>query len=79
MRIRVTWEDIVTGCRGEPNSCPVALAVHRSFPKSKVTVAHGQIRVGHRRIPMPQCVQDFINWFDELNVVKPFSFNLKIK
>ncbi len=79
MRIRVTQKDIIKGCRGEPNNCPVALAVHRCFPNSKITVAFGQILVGQWRFPMPVSVSMFILHFDNCTRVKPFSFNLKIK
>jgi hypothetical protein len=83
--INVTERDIKLGERRSLKSCPVALAICRTFKKSadtlRLAVTESVIRKGHNLMDI-NCtlIQNWIINFDSkdrLFNVKPFCFTLK--
>lgn len=78
--IEVTDEDIENGAPHDPQSCPVALAIKRVFPKDDVYVASTFVDVWDREAninwttPTPNKVRVFIDSFDNDVAVEPFVF-----
>ncbi len=78
--INVTQDNIDAGqpCKG--NSCPVALALHDatglSWYAGDQNLYH-ENRYG-RRVTTPKVVREFIEAFDDIRDVRPFSFTLEI-
>ena len=77
--IRVTADDITKGEPSECRCCPIALAMQRRFPRSKVNVGRISFRVGKWHGWLPESAQDFICNFDDNYLVKPFTFRLKLQ
>ena len=83
MKITVTPLDIVAGARGEPCSCPIALAIRRQIPGSDPLVTPEEVgiewddrRVDYPAYDLPQEARDFIGRFDAGLPVDPFEFDL---
>jgi len=83
----VTQKDIDNGVRSEPGSCPVALALRRTFKAGKAGVGASTMRVGefhskeYKSFDATKTVYNFIAEFDKngRNGVKPFSFTATLK
>lgn len=83
MKIRVIRDDIRKGKRKSLCECPVARALKRQTPFSKITVCSAltfiQSNGGSVVVDAPKAVSDFITKFDLGEPVKPFTFELVIK
>lgn len=80
--IRVTAEDIKSGRRSSPDSCPIASALYRMEFEEGPSVGYDECsfsRGGKRlKVPLPESAQVFIEHFDLGEPVKPFSFYLDL-
>jgi hypothetical protein len=78
MLIQVTQEDIDLGVKCSCSKCPVARAIHREtseFVAAGLTV----VIIGKSRpVQLPDEVEEFIQAFDEGQLVTPFSFELNV-
>jgi hypothetical protein len=82
--VSVTKRDITKGEAGDPQSCPIALAIRRLVKKSVTADVQGDEGVEFiykgkfcvRKLPVK--AKDFIFDFDDLEAVEPFSFNMNI-
>jgi hypothetical protein len=83
MKILVTADDIENGLRNNCFQCPVALAIFRTLPTSRVKVTEtrtsiwdmdGRVKVYYT----PLTVSQFIRKYDHEQFVEPFSFELDI-
>lgn len=85
MRISVTKNDIKQGVEGSPYSCPIARALKRNgFEHVFVDGARNPIGRKHGKRyrvsrPFERTVNKFIDLFDVNEVVKPFSFIIKME
>ena len=87
MKIQVTREDIQRGQKGQPSSCPVALAVARAFPGGNPGVGLSTVSVGfgmsREMYDLPRKAKLFISLFDGGSkimgwiFVRPFTFEIK--
>lgn len=75
MKINVTQEDIDRGIPESCDKCAVALAVQRET-KERVTVSPEEIRIGNKLYDTPIIAAKFIESYDSLDDVSPFSFEL---
>jgi hypothetical protein len=86
MKISVTQEHIRRGVPRRPWCCPIALALGDVLDDShqKISVKENEIEIG--QIPYvvlitrktPEICQDFIEAFDNGDVVQPFEFEVDI-
>ena len=79
MRINVTQEHIDNGSVQNTESCPVALAVVSQTGRMTRVFPDYIFIEGETRIDLPSKAKQFVDDFDELKFVEPFSFNLPIK
>lgn len=72
MRVWVSKKDIENGCRGDPWSCPVALALKRKFGKRKeICVGATVTDIGKIRYYNSLSAEEFVRSFDNYNTVSP--------
>lgn len=64
MRIYVGKCDINAGIQCNENKCGIAQAVQRRFPKSKIKVEYGQVKIGKTKYNLCETGNDFIDTFD---------------
>ena len=81
--IDVTQDDIDNGNRNDKWSCPIANAWNRKFPASEVSVGTESIAFidcdgFSARVQMPYKAKRFIEKFDNLVTVEPFSFTVTV-
>lgn len=80
MKIRVTSADIKRGNPNRAKSCAIAIAAKRIF-KTKLSVSDDCICVftksGTAYYNLPRVAQRFIDRFDDYQIVRPFSFEVK--
>ena len=80
MKIRVTAEHIKNGQRGEPQACPVALAIKEATGIMWITVGpHDMSTMSESQLTLPVSVQKFIRAFDHgerKEEVVPFDFEI---
>jgi hypothetical protein len=81
-KIQVTKKDIRSGDPGFSRSCPVALAVIRTYPDAvAVRVFKELVRIDTRymihSVLNPRSVQRFVRRFDKGKKVQPFNFLMK--
>ena len=79
--INVTAEHIAKGKRRDCQSCPVALAIRDALPDvGVVKVGSEGLVLGNIphlvELDLPKAVADFIWYFDDSGLVKPFAFEL---
>jgi hypothetical protein len=90
MKIIVTKEDIENGERRSAQSCPISLAMKRTFQESGRIVNSIWTKYGHSEIylqeetdliriecMLPNEASEFIRNFDYKGEVKPFSFEVE--
>lgn len=77
--INVTQRDIEMGEPEEPFACPVARAVARAFKKKigYVGVNGDEFEMRRGYVKAPKSVETFVNKFDKLETVAPFTFTLE--
>lgn len=73
-KVEVAPIDITCGKRGSSSSCPIALALKRSFPGNPVHVGTLMITVDDDVAKLPNNAQDFVKNFDNGESVEPFTF-----
>jgi len=80
VKVEVTAEDIMLGERQNRCHCPIALAVARAVPGVYVGVGNRIVdlinNVDFKQVYLPKEAQEFIESFDNLEPVEPFSFVL---
>lgn len=80
--IRVTQSDIQNGIPCIDDLCPVAQALARCFPRSKISVTKERILINRKRVVVPNRVKEFLYHFDRVAAIKqkakPFSFAINI-
>ncbi len=77
--ICVTQEDIARGSRGDKNSCPIALALERFFPKAdSISVTSDLIQIDCNNYQASEQVIAFVEAFDNECDVMPLTFTLQI-
>lgn len=75
MIITVTQSNIDNGKRGEPDCCPVALALRDEYGKGCCIFVGGKTASYPRgEIKLPDSVGKFVRDFDNNIEVQPFSF-----
>jgi hypothetical protein len=80
VRVVVTADDILRGCKLSPSHCPIAIAVKRVFPGELVSVSQISIVVGSKAWPTPKIASHFIASFDwSRSAVQPTYFELEDK
>lgn len=80
--VSVTEEDINNGVPGDPNYCPIALAIQRIFPNFGVMVGKDRINLEFEMNNSPgfYCIGTtysqyrFVRRFDKGKSVQPFNF-----
>lgn len=73
--IKVTRQDIYSGRRGSSSSCPIALALDRSFNQNGVISVDGNFaQVNLVSSKLPRSASRFVTQFDDGKKVKPFNF-----
>lgn len=87
--IKVTQEDLELGKAGDCKYCPVALAATRAMgPEANVVVTLNSLRYTYYSRtntphivlqPLPVAVRNFIKWFDDTGMGRPFSFRLAVE
>ena len=76
MQYHVTAVDIELGVSGNPELCPIALAIQRVHPGAEVQVWPAGIHIDYRFHPTPSIVHRFISDFDNALDVEPILFDL---
>lgn len=82
MQISVTHDDIAAwdaldGFLFRCTHCPIARALHRTFPKATVTETYAYLNDADRtRLRLPLTASQFIRAFDAGAPVQPFVFEL---
>ena len=87
--IQVTERDILNGLRGECDTCPVALALRRAFPKRIVTVWYEHelwtwrrtfafALIDGREYRLPDNVLAFISAWDDGENLAPPTFQMEV-
>lgn len=82
--IEVTYADIQTGERHEPNRCPIALALQRADDTRRwfigTTLARSVSIVGEyeRSRFLPPEAREFVADFDRRLPVEPFTFEMQL-
>lgn len=73
--INVSYRDLADGKPGNPEACPIALAVRREFPElaSKVRVTGAKIEIGRYSQDLTAEQRKFVNDFDSLRKVAPID------
>ena len=81
IRVEVTQQDITLGEPAEATSCPVALAMRRTFPKADpwVGIVDAELHESYPDISLPDEAIAFIERFDRNDDVKPFSFEIEVR
>ncbi len=84
MLIEVTQNDIDEGRRGECELCPVARAIKRASGSHCVYVDPTEVLLGENVLEatwtkLPEEAAQFIEDYDNMQPVDPFSFNLNIE
>jgi len=83
IKINVTKNDIKKGKRCQSGDCPIALAAHRKFKGSAVSVGPFTLGVSQydhecwRDYTLPKAASNFILKFDCREKVEPFSFTIR--
>jgi hypothetical protein len=88
MRLRITQRDIKRGTRSRADTCPIALALKREFPKLAPRVLPYRVYVYQFNDPLhtktlkyaailSKRAQKFIEDFDENRKVQPLTILLK--
>lgn len=79
-KVSVTQKHIKAGKRGEPKSCPLALALQEQLPSfmeiEEVKVFNDHAEFGGYHITLPTRAERFVDRFDAFEAVKPFEFFL---
>jgi hypothetical protein len=83
--VRVLREDIRRGTRGHDSACAVSRACQREGLEDACTFGEElewEDDNGHRAVPLPEKVQEFIKEFDLGKVakskLKPFKFTINV-
>ena len=80
IRIYVREEDIAHGYKASSRDCPIALAIKRKAKTTSVCVDRDSCRIRingtKMKFRLPPTAQRFIQHFDNLGVVTPFSFRI---
>ena len=74
--VLVARDDVARGEPGDPEACPVALALKRLFPGQRIAVQPAGIRVEKA---VHRCPDDVRRWCDAFHSgerVEPFAFKL---
>ena len=83
VQVCVTADDIKHGRRGALCRCPVARALHRAIPASRIDVGDSGAACfdGERwmQVELPSAVTRFIHAFDDRQPVKPFDFEIEVE
>ena len=79
LKIEVTEANIKNG-KSSLDCCPIALALKRAtFYKKRIMINEEVIIIGEKWINTPERLSKFISKFDNVEKVKPFTYNLKIQ
>ena len=80
IKVRVTAQHIAFGKKANYDSCPVALALAEAVGATPTTtgVATTIDLPGHRDLPLPERVSQWVSDFDAGKPVKPFTFTLRV-
>lgn len=83
VKIEVTKEDIKNGTPQDAGKCPIALAAKRKVKNMGWVIADRLYIDGYpegeeKFIDMPKKCEAFIDKFDMVKPVKPFSFTLNV-
>lgn len=84
VKVNITKYFIKKGERGNPRSCPVALALYKIGVKKATVfgdllyVPVGNFFDERISVGLPKSVERFVGNFDDGNKVKPFSFVLRV-
>ena len=76
MKVTVTPADISAGTLAAPQSCPVALALTRALPGTRVWVGPSTVVCSNTEYDLPPKAMGFIELFDQARPVEPFEFEL---
>jgi hypothetical protein len=77
--IKVTQNDIDNGTRNSARTCPVSLALGRRIKGQSLVGVSGLYLPGSNGgISIPFKVADFVDRFDNKELVKPFNFYLDV-
>jgi hypothetical protein len=82
MKIKVTQEHINSGVQINTRMCPIALAIHETFPNiKKVEVGCDNVEIffndgAWESYTLPLEAEKFVDWFDQGGMVRPFEFSL---
>lgn len=83
LRIRVTANDILKGCRTAHNNCPIARSIKRNKGVKNVVVGQVSLayNIGHTYhfALLPKMARQFVNNFDEGVLCEPFEFTIETK
>ena len=78
MHIKVLQHHIDEGIKGDPNYCPIALAIREQKPAAEHVVVHGWTIIDGYWWDTPHEAMGFIAQFDSHDPdVRPFEFDLK--
>lgn len=79
MKITVTQDHIDRGEVLECETCPIALAIAEQVKGPLPVSVYGDcVRIGEQTYLLPEVAIDFIYFYDLLEPVEPFTFNLKL-
>ena len=77
--INVTQEDILLGVEVSCDGCPIARAISRAIPSSKVFVLGDKAIIDSVWVSLPRECLEFVCRFDNGLPVAPFSFTLDLQ
>lgn len=76
LRIDITWEDILYGEIGQPQSCPIALALNRMFPDNwEVSVGGDNVRIDGINYTS-KAAEEFVEKFDADGNASPMTIEV---
>ena len=79
MLIKVTEEDITTGCPMSDTHCPIAYSLYRNLPEiEEISVGSIRVHLDEKCVYLPNSAREFIKKFDREEMVEPFEFELEI-
>ena len=76
MRPRVTLDEINNGKRCDSSNCPIALAIKREMPNSRVAVGCYYVVIDGEASILPTNAAVFLRAFDCGDPVEPFEFEI---
>lgn len=79
MNVAILKKDIKQGEIGNPDSCPIALAVTRTTKAKRVLVGERTLNIDGVEYEYPRSVSRFVARFDREQKVTPFAFRLRKK